>query len=127
MLKQGLWLSYLPLPFCLILEGIYEVKFAYILLLFFLGFYFQVRYGRIFTVLFALLCNCFISLGLSYLFFETIPPLGDSLLVYLKQPITVDILATRYYSFGIEIFSYFSGLLYGFLAVCLYLKKKWYS
>lgn len=85
------------------------------------------RYGRIWTALFAGLCNCFISLGLSYLFFGTMPPLGDSILVYLKAPITVDILLARYYAYGIKILSYFSGLLYGFLAVCLYLQKKWCS
>lgn len=123
MLKKVLWLSYFPMPFFLLLEGIYEVNYVLILFLFFIGFSSQVRYGRVSTALLAGTLNGFLSL--LHLFFGTALPLGDEILAYLKQELSVDLLSARYYSFGIEICSYLSLGFYGFLAACFYLEKKW--
>lgn len=125
MLKKGIWLSYLPLPFLSLLEGIYEISFVLILFLFVVGFFCQVRHGTVKTALLAGGINCFLSLFFSYLFFDTTPPFGDMLLAYLNQAITVDLLGARYYAFGVEIFSYLTLGFYGFLAICFYLEKKW--
>lgn len=125
MLKKGICLSYLPLPFLSILEGIYEVSYTLILFLFVVGFLCQVKCGTVKTALLAGGLSSFLSLGLLHLFFGSVPPLGDEILAYLKPELTVDLLSARYYSYGIKICSYFSLGFYSFLAVCRYLEKKW--